>query len=358
MIRTKTRRLIPAAGLTAVLALVACGHDAPHGEPLETVAVRTQAAEMRETPRPIYAVGSVRSEREAVLASKVMGTVIEIRKSAGERVRKGEVVLVVDSRELAGQIGQAEGALAQAKAAAVLAETNRGRYEQLFERGAASQAELDQARYQHETARGAVTQAEGAVATAVSYRRYAEIPAPFDGQIVDRMIEVGDMASPGRPLMKVEDPTSLRLHATLPEAAIGAARAGAEVPVRIPALGEETVRGTVAEVVPALDPATRSLLVKIDLPETPGLRSGLYGRAAFDGEARPALLIPKEALRVRGGLEGVFVAEEGHATFRLLTVRDPLADPIEVLTGLSAGDQIIVAPPPTLQVGQPVEVRS
>jgi len=117
----------------------------------------------------VEVTGSLHGARDAVLAAKVMGTVVEIRKGAGQAVRKGEVLVVLDDREVRGNIGQAEGALAQARAAASLAEANLHRFEQLKERGAASQLELDQARYQHETAQGAVRQAEGAVATAGSY---------------------------------------------------------------------------------------------------------------------------------------------------------------------------------------------
>lgn len=356
----RRKPLLPALGLAALLptlALLACGHDAAETEHRDPILVEVMEVNLSQAARKIDAVGTIESQREAVMASKVMGTVTEIRKAAGDPVRRGEVVVVVDHSDVAGQIGQAEGGLAQAKAAAVLAEANYRRFQALHERGAASQLELDQARYQHETARGAVVQAEGAVETASSYRRYAEIPAPFDGQVIDRMINVGDMAAPGRPLMRIEDPRRLRLHATLPETGFQFARPGTEVDVFVPAVSDQPVRGVVAEAVPSLDPATRSMLVKIELPEAPGFRSGLYARAVFDGEGRPALLVPQEAVQVRGGLTGVYVAEDGRVTFRFLTVRNVETDPVEVLSGLSAGDRIIVSPPATLEIGQPVEVR-
>jgi RND family efflux transporter MFP subunit len=247
--------------------------------------------------------------REAVLAAKVMGSILEIRKRAGDTVKQGEVLVVLDDREVAGNIGQAEGGLAQAQAAASLAEANYKRYQLLFERGSASQLELDQARFAHESAQGAVRQATSAVEGAGSYRSYAHIPAPFDGRVVDRLAEVGDLAAPGRPLMSVEDARRLRLHVSLSENEMAAATTGDSVQVEVPSLAGRAWTGTVAEVVPAVDPATRTLLVKIDLPEDPALRSGMFARARFVAGTRDGLRVPRAALVRRGGMDGVFVVQ-------------------------------------------------
>jgi RND family efflux transporter MFP subunit len=305
----------------------------------------------------VEAVGTLHSTREAVLASKVMGNVISTPKRVGDPVRRGEIVIAIDSQEVSGQIAQAEGALAQARSAAVLAETNLKRFEQLLSRGSASQLEFDQARYQADTARGAVTQAEGAVATAHSYRAYTEIPSPFDGRVVERMCEVGDLASPGRPLVKVEDATHLRLDATLDAEKAAAAVPGAAADVFVPSLGERVFHGTVAEVAPAADAATRSVLVKVDVEPDPALRAGLFGRVQFATGRRHAILVPRTALRTRGGLSGVFVVEAGRSAFRLVSPGDAPGDSVEVLAGLVPGDELVVSAPSTLEVDVPVEVQ-
>jgi RND family efflux transporter MFP subunit len=339
------------------LLVLGCGHGEKVEPKRSPVSVRAMTVVSTEEPATVEASGSLRSGKETVLAGKVMGTVVSIKKAAGEQIRKGEVLIVVDSRDVDGQIAQARGALAQAQAAAAIARTNLGRFEQLFARSAASQLELDQARYQAETANGAVTQAEGAVATASSYKSYAEIAAPFDGRIVDRLCEVGDMTAPGRPLMKIESEGSLRLDVSLPESHLGAAVPGQIVKVRVPALGDRTIDGVVSEVVPALDPATRSFLVKIALPSDATLRSGLYGRATFQSGTRRALRIPRMSLRERGGFTGVFVVEDGNASFRLVNVGDAPSETPEILSGLSDGDRVILDPPASLEVGAPVEVQ-
>ncbi|MBI2838713.1 MAG: efflux RND transporter periplasmic adaptor subunit [Acidobacteria bacterium] len=350
-----------AATMVVVSGLVALGACARHEVPIERktpVRVKSVAVMMAEEPWEVVAVGSLRSTREAVVSGKAMGTITEIRKAAGDRVTRGEVVVVVDSRDVAGQIQQATGALAQARAAAAIAETNFKRFEQLQGKGAASQLELDQARYQFDTARGAVTQAEGALATATSYQSYAEIPAPFDGRIVDRMCEVGDMASPGRPLLKIEDETRLRLDVTLAENDLQAARIGAAVRVHVPSIGDRVLEGKVGEIVPAADTATHSFLVKIDIASDPMLRSGQYGQAVFTAGTRHVLRVPKSAVRTRGGLTGVYVIEGDHATFRLITVSDSGGESVEALSGLSEGDRFVISSSGEIAEGVPIEEES
>ncbi|MBD3163387.1 MAG: efflux RND transporter periplasmic adaptor subunit [Candidatus Eisenbacteria bacterium] len=350
------RPLLFPAAFAALLAVAGCG-GADHAEGhAEAVSVRTETLEASRAPKTVEGIGTIRNVREAQLASKVMGTVREILKKAGDPVREGEILLRIDSRDVAGQVSQAQGALAQARAAASLAETNLRRFERLRERGSASEIELDQARYQYETAAGAVEQAEGALQQARSYLSYAEIAAPFDGRVVDRIADVGDLAAPGHPLMKIEGTGTLRLHAAFDADHAGEIEVGEAVEVAVPAVGNRRFAGTVAEIVPSIDPATHSFLVKIDLEEDASLRSGQYGRAVVEIGSREALLLPVDALRTRGGLTGLFVAEDGRATFRLVTASAPENGTVRILSGLSAGDEIILDPPATLEVGNPIEV--
>jgi RND family efflux transporter MFP subunit len=351
-------RFIPVlAALAAAGVLAGCGGGGHHAEEPAgaPVAVRTATVAPGPVARVVEATGSLHGEREAVLAAKVMGTVVDIRKKAGDPIRRGEILVVLDDRESAGNIGQAEGALAQAKAAASLAESNLKRFEILFERGSASQLELDQARFAHESALGAVRQAEGAVSTAGSYG--SNITAPFDGRVVDRLAEEGDLAAPGRPLMRVEDARRLRLHVTLSERELGAAIAGAEVEVVVPSMPGKSWTGKIGEVVPAVDPATRSTTVKIDLPEDPALRSGLFARARFRTGERESLSVPRGAILRRGGMVGVYVVDGARASFRLVEVAEPAGDFAEVLSGLSPGDRVVLDPPSTLTEGATVEVQ-
>jgi len=321
------------------------------------VAVHSVAVASHPVTRTIEAGGSLHGAREAVLSAKVMGSIREIRKRAGEPVKRGDVLIVLDDREVAGNIGQAEGGLAQAEAAASLADANYKRYQSLFARGSASQLELDQARFAHESAQGAVTQARAATQTAGSYQSYALIPAPFDGRVVDRMAEVGDLAAPGRPLMRIEDARRLRLDVSLAETESAAVVVGDSVEIDVPSVAGHRV-GIVGEVVPAVDPATRSTLVKIDLPEDKALRSGLFARARFATGTRDALEVPRSAMITRGGMDGVFVVDGTRASFRLVQLAaDETGDNVEVLSGLRADEKVVADPPATLIDGAALEVQ-
>jgi len=346
-------RMIP---WLALASLAACQNkEQAHTTDAAPVAVHSAVVQSGPITRTIEAGGSLHGVREAVLAAKVMGSVREIRKVAGDAVKQGEILIVLDDREVAGNIGQAEGGLAQAQAAASLADANYKRYQLLFERGSASQLELDQARFAHESAQGAVQQARAATESAGSYQ--ARIPAPFDGRVVDRMADVGDLAAPGRALMRVEDARQLRLHVSLSENESGAAAPGDTVSVEVPSLPGRTWTGIVAEVVPAVDPATRTTLVKIDLPEDAALRSGLFARARFAAGKRDALRVPRTAVIGRGGMDGVFVVDGGKARFRMVQLAGGEAgELVEILSGVRAGERVVLAPPATLGEGAAVEV--
>jgi multidrug efflux pump subunit AcrA (membrane-fusion protein) len=157
--------------------------------------------------------------------------------------------------------------------------------------------------------------------------------------------------------MKIEDPRKLRLYASLDAAHAAAAQVGAVVEVQVSAAEDRTYRGTVAEVVPTADPATRSILVKINLEESPDLRSGLFGRARLPIGEKSALRVPRAAIVQRGGVTGVFVAEGGHAVLRLVSLDEDRPSSPQVLSGLKSGDAVILDPPADLTVGAPVEVR-
>jgi RND family efflux transporter MFP subunit len=209
-------------------------------------------------------------------------------------------------------------------------------------------------------------------------RSYAEVTAPFDGRIVDRLCEIGDLATPGRPLLRVEDASQVRVHLSIAEDRLGLLTESMTLPVTIPALDDQIFEATVVQIVPAVDASTRSFLVKLDLPGDSSLRAGLFVRAAFPGELRPVIRAPKNSIVRRGGLTGAFVDLGGKARFRLLVLGSEGSGPrqvqggvwtasreesvempsVVVASGLAAGDRLILDPPPDLEEGSPIEVRS
>jgi RND family efflux transporter MFP subunit len=171
---------------------------------------------------------------------------------------------------------------------------------------------------------------------------YATIIAPADGIVVAKAAEVGMMAQPGVPLLTIEDPSTYRLEASVEESSMTRVQLGAAVPVRIDALGGPDLTGSVAEIMPGADPASRSVIVKIDLPATSGLRSGQFGIAAFPAGERVVTAVPRGALVERGQLTGIFVVDDSNvARLRFVTTGESSGDSVEILSGLDEGQRFV-----------------
>jgi membrane fusion protein, multidrug efflux system len=372
--------------LTAALTLAGCGSN--HSHQPETaqapVAVSTIAVAQEEWPAIYEAAGSVRARTSAVLSAKVMGYVREVRVRAGDRVREGQTLVVLDVRDLEAGLRQAqaarneargalpevESAIASAHANLDLAKVTFGRMKDLFEKRSVSNQEYDEASARYQVAKAAyemavsrrpqleakIAQADQAVQSAQITRGYGQIAAPFSGIITEKTADAGSLASPGVPLLAIEREGSYRLEAAVEESKLGAVKLGQAVSVALDAF-EPALDGRVAEIAPAMDTAARSFTVKIDLPPAPQLRPGLFGRARFTFAARRVTAVPADAVEMRGQLASVLVAEAGRAKRRLVTLGERRGNRVEALSGLSVGEKVIVPAPPGLADGAAVEVR-
>ncbi len=223
------------------------------------------------------------------------------------------------------------------------------RFTTLLQQDTVTQAEFDAVKARQLVAQAVKVEAE----TMLGYTR---ITAPFAGVITRKLAEVGDLALPGRPLVVLEDPDALRLEADVPEALIGHVVLGAELQVTVASVARP-ITGRVSEVAPAADPQSRTFRVKVDLPPTPGLRLGQFGRVAVPVEGNAALRVPVSAVRVRGQMEIVFVIDDGKANMRLVKTGKRLGDEVELVSGVESGELIVANPSIDLLDGQPVEVR-
>jgi RND family efflux transporter MFP subunit len=186
---------------------------------------------------------------------------------------------------------------------------------------------------------------------------YAKVAAPFDGVVSRKFADIGDLASPGRPLVELEDPRALRLEADVPEALISHVQQGAKMAVRVSTLND-WLEGVVSEIAPAADLNSRTFRVKLDLPNTPGLRVGLFGRVAVPVGESLEPRVPAGALVQRGQMEMVFIVTEGHARMRLVKSGKRYGDEVELVSGVNPGEQIAVAGATDLLDGQPVSIQT
>jgi RND family efflux transporter MFP subunit len=347
---------IAAAGLVALGLLVpGCArHEQKVGAAAPAVVrARLVTVERVEEPKLVELFGTVEAERNAAVSTRVMAMVTAVKVRTGERVRRGQLLLEIDPQVAQGQLSQARGALSQAQAALALAERNFERYRALAESEAASELELDMARMRLEQARGAVEQAEGAVAAASSVAADSRVVAPFAGRVNRRMVDVGDLAAPGRPLLMLESDGPRRLRLSVPESlAIETGLAeGDRLAVAVdtrPDLGRMT--GTVAERSSGADPASHSFEFEVTLPAD-DLLSGASGRAWLETTSEPRVVVPADALMRRGGVSLVAVrTAEGTASTRVVTVGEVTGDGrVEILSGLRGGETVLAglaSPPP------------
>ncbi|NQU11294.1 efflux RND transporter periplasmic adaptor subunit [bacterium] len=304
-----------AALMLVVLVVAGCGHRSgdEQFEAGPAVTVQTVTVTLQDAPETVEVVGTVRAKVSASVAAKVMAVVEAVRVRAGDTVEAGAELAVLDSRELRAEFERAQ--------------ADFKRYQALLERQAATRAEFD------------AVEARFRVAEAVL--SHTRLVAPFAGRITGQQCDPGDLATPGRALFTIEQPGAFRLEAAVPERFRGAVAVGQQLEVRLGA-SAAACTGVVGEIVPAADPDSRSFLVKIDL-ECPGpLTSGVFGRAWLPVGQRPLLAVPRTAVRERGQLTYVYVAEEDRARLRLIKTGKAAGEAVEVLAGLEPGAQVIV----------------
>jgi RND family efflux transporter MFP subunit len=324
-----------------LLALLAAGcHREPVVKPtLPAATVRTAEVVMRTELRRTELPGTVRAVERAALAPKVTGTIASLPIVLGQSVKRGDVLVRISANEIGARLAQAEANLAQAR-------RDLERETGLLAKGASAA----------ETVRSMedrVRLMEATVAEARTMLAYTEITAPFDGVIARRLVNEGDLASPGIPLLEIENPALQRVEVEVPDGLTSVA-VGASAPVRI---GELELPGRVAEISPALDPVARTFLAKIDLPAGAAVRSGQFARVGWPAGEGQSLVVPATAVTTFGQMERVFVVANNTAVLRLVKSGARHGDDIEILAGLVAGERLVAAPSATLRDGQPVEVK-
>jgi RND family efflux transporter MFP subunit len=347
--------------LAVTVGLTGCSSGRPNVAPAPETLRNMSVFEAQQGKAPDFleAMGTVRAAQSSDLASQMMGTIVEIRVREGDRVQRGQIVAVLDDAQPRAALDRSTAAVSAAQQQLIaadsdlaLAESTLKRYQMLYDRKSISPQEYDEikTREQSAHARRDIAQADQAQAKAALAQSqvaldYTRIRAPFDGVVTAKKADAGSLASPGMPILTVEDVRRYRLEVTINESDLRYVRIGQPVPVVIDAVDDMALQGKINEVVPAADASTRSFLVKIDLLGAKTLRSGLFGRAEFSRGDRPSLLIPRTAVVERGQLQGVFVLDRNKvASLRYVTLGKPAGTAIEVLAGLQSGEVLVAKP--------------
>jgi RND family efflux transporter MFP subunit len=343
-----------AAGV-AVAGATSCGEGKRTSRTPQTLDTRTAVVQRVTKPVPVEVEGAVVGRLEAVLSSRLAARVAEVSAVPGRAVRAGMVLVRLESGEAESAVAGARASLSAARSSLDVASRNRARFEKLESRGAAAPIELERMRQDEAAAAAAVASAEAAVRRAETDRRQAVLEAPFDALVIEKLVSPGDLAEPGRPLVRLASVTGRRVEAAPGETEAASLAPGAAVDVLV---GGRTVQGRVAEVVGAVDPATRRRTVRVDLPAGVDPPVGSFARLRLPGAPAPRLLVPARAIAERGGLQIAWtVGPDRTISLRYVRSGPPAGEGlVEVRSGLDAGDCVVLDPPATLNAG--TRVRS
>ena len=292
-------------------------------------------------PRYESAIGAIKPVHEANVASKILARVLEVNVTAGKKVNVGEVLVRLSDDEQRSRVQQAEANRESMTAELKLAQSEVARARQLIRSNSISQAEFDTALTRVQTTQASADRANRAVEEAKVYLDFATIVAPFAGIIVDKAVQPGDTVSPGQTLLSLYDPSQMQLVANVRESLAMKLQVGQQLPARMESLGYECL-ATVSEVVPKADVSSRSFEVKVTGPCPPGVYSGMFGRIMLPLEDEHLLLIPAETIQRVGQLTFVQVLTEVGLARRSVQVGRDFKGNAEILTGLKAGEKVLI----------------
>ncbi len=286
------------------------------------------------------AVGEIQPVHQATVAAKILARVVEVNVKSGQAVSQNETLVKLDDQELQARMQQMLAAKDSASAQLEKAQSEFSRAEKLLSNRAISQSEYDSAETNLKTSRADFERATRAIEESKVLLSYAMILAPFDGIVIEKLVDPGDIVTPGQALLSIYDPTQMQLVASVRESLAQSLRVGQTLNASLDSLNLQCL-ATVSEVVPAADSATRTFQVKVTGPCPAGVYSGMFGRLQIPLEQESILVIPKTAVKRVGQLTMVEVVENNHLSRRSVELGREIDGQWEILSGLRVGERIL-----------------
>lgn len=314
------------------------GLSAAHAD--TSAAIGPTAQVTRRVEDEVFAwPGTVSAKTVAQVAPKLPGRILEITVRTGDKVKRGQVLARLDDSEIQARLGQARAALTAAEAEAGRARTDAQRLQSLYTKEAATRQDLDAAQAAAKAGEARVVAARDAIRETESRLGETVLKAPFDGAVVKRDQEPGDMALPGGSVLTLQQSRQLRIESAIPANCAGLVKPGAELKAKI-ANPEGEFRAVVDEIQPSADPKTRTVLVKARLPEDSGVQPGAFGWLYQTCGQNEVLLVPDTAVSRIGQLESVRLVVDGQARLRHVRTGKHYDGQVEILSGLKEGDTV------------------
>lgn len=286
----------------------------------------------------------VEAGRESTLAAQVAGRILMLSVDAGDAVKQGQLLARIDDSEARNSIAGNQAQVAQAQANLVNAQAQLDRTKQLVARKFMSASAMDKAQADYDAAQAQVAAARAGAAQSSTTRGFTSITAPFSGLVSERLAQVGEMASLGRPLLTLFDPTTLRVVASIPQENLAEVRKAGRASIEFTATGK-WIESTVVTVLPAADSRTHISQVRIELPkDVTGIYPGMFARAHFSTGQAKKMLLPAGAILRRSEVTGVYVVQGDKIQFRQVRLGKELPSGVEVLSGLEVGERVALEP--------------
>jgi membrane fusion protein, multidrug efflux system len=305
-----------------------------------------------QTTETISAVGTVQPRRKSEISSRLLATIQEITVDPGDQVVPDQLLVTLDEREIQAQLREAEAAVAGVNADLVVRERDYHRYKQMFAEKAVTKEDYDRVEGAFQVTQAQLQRAQQQVERIQIMLTYASVEAQNAGIVSDRFADPGDLAAPGKPLLAIHDPTELELHASVRESLAAHLRLEQRLRVKVEAAQIDT-EATVREIVPRAEAASRSVLVKVTLPEQSQpatvedqLYIGMFGRLQIPVGQLDRVVIAADAVQRIGQLDVVdVVAEENWLERRYVRLGKRFGSDIEILSGLRVGEHVAVPKP-------------
>lgn len=349
----------PAGLLALLVAAAACGGEeateggaAAAASPVEAAVARTDTLALT-----VRAVGSLEADARVEVKPETSGRVTSIAFREGQEVRRGQVLVRLDEGKLEAQVEAARAALSRARAEAENLRTQLRRNDSLLARGAISQQAYDDVRTSYNTAAARMEEAQANHRLAQQRLEDAVIRAPFDGRVGAREFDLGDYVGVGDPLFTVVDDDPMEIDFAVPERYLGSLERGTPVDLAVRSVPGRTFHGVVDFVSPYVDRANRTVALKARVPNPASeLRAGQFADVRLQLRTRSAVVVPEAAVIPRQEGNSVFLVRGSEATRSRVEVGERLRGIVEILSGVSAGDTVVVAGQHNLSEGAAVEV--
>ena len=306
----------------------------------------TAPVQYREVAQTYSADGIVEAVRQSTVSAQIGGRVKEVLFDVGDSVKKGQLILRIDEREASQVLAGSQAQVMQAQASMQNARANYERAKQLFSQKFISQAGLDKAQADYQIALAQAAASSAGAGQAGIAHGYTSVVAPYGGVVAARLVEIGEMVMPGKPLMTGFDPSEMRVLVSVPQYKLADIGARPEVSVEVPSL-QRWIAAASVTVQPLADARTHSTQVRVNLPPNEaGIYPGMFVRTHFVvGKARK-LVIPAEAVLRRSEVVAVYVVDDkGVAKLRQVRLGDVSGEGVvEVLAGLKPGEKVALEP--------------